>query len=450
MVIARVGSVLAVSFAFAAALQLAGCAGGADSLDRVEQALDLLECFGADTRCQPTVATETLVMPVPRACEGEVRAGLRLEPLVDFSNDSCATRGDETYCSGGAGANALAADGTLWTLGHTIEQRWTEDSIWVRRYGPEGERLGVSDLSPELPFAPSDIVGMDLALDEHGSARAVMYEAYGYREERDRRAWLVELDDQARVVGEPVALGEIGGPAIALASEGRVLIVGSDPEDPTGASLTQLDARGRRVWTQTDVRRAGVEHDVDMLSLVSDAAGGALVVSQRTPRSPSGAVTYGVARFDSAGNVVWDRALDTAFHDRGGDAYLVAAADGGALVSATRGVGVDGSSRLQRLARINLDGGVDWVYELESKYGGALAVDPQSGEIYVGAVAIDDVADELTHDLVVISPDGERCTRFTLPQEGARLGLALTGFDQEGRLFANALPGYARVQLPEE
>ena len=126
------------TLAFARSIAIVGVAVGAcqtesESLAPVEEGLHLSECFGTDTRCEPTVATETLAVPEARTCDGEVRTGMKVLALRDIMADVCARQGNETYCSSQGGlATAVSANGTIWLFHNTAAALRAANSLMNR------------------------------------------------------------------------------------------------------------------------------------------------------------------------------------------------------------------------------------------------------------------------------------------------------------------------------
>ncbi|HMI90996.1 MAG TPA: hypothetical protein VK509_06510 [Polyangiales bacterium] len=414
-----------------------GCGGEEVWVGQVEEGLNLNVCAGDEIDCDANVDGETLTTPEPRSCDGELGGGIELDFVVNVSEAVCS---DPLRCSAQGRRLAVTAEGAAWVLGTTSNHQTTNgSSLWAARYDEDGEWLGVTDVSTGVPFNGGTVQPeADIAVDEQGHAFVVVYESDGGPNadtEVKERAWFTQLDLRGRPVDGPLALAGIGAPEIAMAIDGRIVIAANGLQNARHGALAKLSAEGERVWSQTQVRTDGQGKGVGVAGLHADASGHSAVLAQRDQSGND--ASFGLVRFDSVGNTVWDRVIDRPF-GQGYPAELAGDADGNLLVSAV----VETGPRRLWLGHVRASGQADWAYELEGSVIVAAAIDPVTGAVYMGGQSETGLG-----YVAVISPDGEQCERFLAPELAAG---AQFSFDGEGRPYFLNGSWFGRLRLLEQ
>jgi len=225
----------------------------------------------------------------------------------------------------------------------------------------------------------------------------------------------------------------LGKSRVAITRDDKLVIAANGTQNAQHGVLAALDAQGELLWSQNGVRTNGQGVGYGVVGLAV-AANDSFVLAERTRGGDD--ITYGLTRFDTDGNAIWDRLLERpVLHAR-----VYGAGDAHVLVGA---VTIEGESWL---GLIDEDGEVEWAHDFAGwahPHGSTgLTVDADRGV----ALILDG---GLAHaQLIELSLDGQGCTRHALPQ-------ALNSADNlaiDGAGALHLMDGYtlSRVRLPAE
>jgi uncharacterized delta-60 repeat protein len=120
-------------------------------------------------------------------------------------------------------------------------------------------------------------------------------------------------------------IGGLGRPDVAVSADGSVYVTGVTAENGGDAVLLKFDANGNLLWERA---WGGLESDQGF-AVATDADGAVYIAGTATSFGPSSAGLF-VVKFDSAGNLVWQRISDGA----AGNAVAVAS-DGSVYAAGT-------------------------------------------------------------------------------------------------------------------
>jgi hypothetical protein len=407
-----------------AGLSGAGCADGDVSVGQDSAAFNLGRCYGDTTQCTlPTEATtgvETGIEDCPEPQVGTLEeAQVFEEPPTDFVGERV----------------AVGPDGAVWAVSRGSDQ----STVVAAHWSPEGVFLGVS--GPLAVQTEHTTLSVDLAVDGAGHGLVSIYSVYAPTADSEltERLTIHTLDSDLQAVREPLAFRGSGDSFLQGGAGDSFTLAGDARNNAAHGVLAHVSA-GELDWIQSAVPSAGAGAGVGVSALAVNAEGETSVLAQRNPRWEPGTpdtYTYGIARFDQDGNLLWNLALPTAYG--GGWRASMASTPTGDLV--VRGVLASADFNQLNLVRlVTHEGGLGWGFRLGASADGAVQVD-QTGRTITSTF----------NSVVVISADGQSCKQYGFPPPaGAGLnfpqGLVVAGSSVYGT-FGGAL---RRYQLPAE
>jgi hypothetical protein len=434
-----------------AALAISGCGSGDVYAGQLQEGLNLDACAG--TTCVGTNPRE-LALPEPQSCDGPLGAELIEDFSVEVPLETCS---DPRTCQYGVLDFDVAPDGNSWVLGYTSHV--TDDpegELWATHFSSEGELLGSHKVATAFSFNGGSVGQTgDLTVDARGHAYVLVYQIdAGPNADAAiaEQSWLTELDAEGEVANGPIALAGIAAGEVVARDDGTVALAASALQHQAHSIVAALTSTGERVWSRADLPSAGYSNPEGMIAGLRASSSGALIVLAKRQRDSNGDYTFGLTRFDEAGNPKWDVVLDRRL------AYLGMASggDGDALLHDVNTISYVGS-----------DGTGGWSYELPNFVESA-AIDAERERAYAvsqvtpaeGTAADPFVSGDpfALHELLSVSVDGENCERHRLPT-GTPTGYLHV--DAEGRFYfvgeavaPNGQPhsGHlvTRLRLPEE
>jgi hypothetical protein len=397
--------------------------------------LHLDVCMGASTVCEPELSAETLAMPAPSSCGAELGPELEPEFSVDLFELLCA---DESESCVVAKNLVVAPDGTSWVLGKVGSNPWAAGELWLARISAEGELLERIDASHGIVSPPENSVTQEtaLVLDERGHVFVLVYEMdAGPNADSPlvERSWLTEYDAEGAVASGPNMITGLGKSRLASTPDGKLVIAANATQNGRHGVLAALDAQGELLWSQNGVRTNGQGVGYGVVGLAV-AANDSFVLAERTRSGDD--TTYGLTRFDTDGNAIWDRLLERSL----AHARVYGAGDAHVLVGA---VTLGGENWL---GLVDEDGQVEWAHDFagwaHAHSSTGLTVDADRGVALILDAG-------LAHaELIEQSLDGEGCTRHALPLElNTADNLAVDGGGVLHLMSGHLL---SRVRLPAE
>lgn len=111
-------------------------------------------------------------------------------------------------------------------------------------------------------------------------------------------SWLLEIDPEGELVGEPIEIDGAGGLKLAIAQDGSLLLSAASYVDKR-AVVGRLDADRTVAWVQTAMRQARI------YNIASDDQGGALVYGLSAAEEVF-EFDGSLALYDANGNLLWD------------------------------------------------------------------------------------------------------------------------------------------------
>jgi len=299
----------------------------------------------------------------------------------DYVRAACLDGGGGVYIGGETGGD-LAGSG--WQGG--IFDAWLArydsggNQLWIRQLGTSG--MDIAEF-----VAPDASGGVFVGGFTMGSLAAFSLGTMDF--------WLARYDSAGSQLWVRQVVTSSGEDAYAAAPDGSggVYVTGSTTGIFGGASaggddawLARYDGMGTQVW----IRQLGTSEDDSAKAAAQDGFGGVYVAGQ-TNGSLGGTQAGGpdawVARYDSAGNLVWTRQLGTSAAE---DTFGAAADSYGGVYLAGSTEGSLGGSNAGKndawVARYDGTGTLLWVHQLGTAFdnwASAAAIDG-SGGVYVG------------------------------------------------------------------
>jgi hypothetical protein len=379
-------------------------------------ALNLNRCYGEGTKCGA----------VPTATLG-----------VDVGAPDCPTTQVDTlaeqlsFSVGSAGRILAAPDGSLWTL---TGGAFDPSAVVLAHYSADGALLGST--APLARQATHTDLIANLGVNAAGHALVSVYSVYARTADDEllEQHTLYEFDANLLPIREPILF--LGAGASYLASEdGESFTLSGDAtnNEPHGV-LARLTA-GEPDWIQIGVPSSGAGAGVGVSALAISPEGESSVLAQRSPRWEPGApdvFSYGIARFDKGGNLLWNLVLPTAYAG-GYQAELLSTA--GDLI-------VSGQVAAQKMLvhKVSQAGRLLWGFRFDALGSEhPLAIDSSTGNIFV----------TLPNALARISADGTRCEQYGLPGPSGA-GSVRGAVVASPYLYLLAGGAVQRYQLPSE
>ncbi len=205
----------------------------------------------------------------------------------------------------GRGIDATEAGDVLVAGSVTSETGYTD--VWVRAYDADGEELWTAVEAP----SEGDDRGEGIASeDQLGLGAFVAGTAWG---ESTTDVWLGGFDEGAlwlATSSDGKAGGNDAGHAVAVDSEGNVLVAGSLlsvlPAD-TDALVRKTTAVGEEVWTRTYAGLAGLDDDAHGVAVDSE---GNVVVVGAVWENAGRMTDAWIAKYDADGAELWSDTFD--------------------------------------------------------------------------------------------------------------------------------------------
>ena len=383
--------------------------------------ISLDQCFGDSTSCQAS-KVEPRVMEAPDELTCELDAAL--ERSVGWTVTSHFE----------VALGVVAPDDALWVGSET--QGFPPDppsEVVIQRFDADGELTWM--LEPTLSSTDHDFWTLSvtsISFDARGHGFVVIE---GWVADRvdgwatTPAAWLLEIDPEGEMIGDPIAIEGAGAIKVVSAADGSLLLSAKSYVDMRSV-IGRLNADRTVAWIQTALRQ------LQIYQLVSDDDGGAVVYGTSAAQEIFD-WDDSIALYDASGNLLWD------VHPRTEIGNL-ARAPGGNVI----GVGKPEYSLDQDHDRVvfnlRLDGETEWSVRLtdtaaiEDSSVWQPAVD-DAGNVYLSGRDSD--AGPVT--LYKIDADGEHCTKAHMT---AIASIAVSGGDTIANLiFAPSGKTYFRL-----
>jgi hypothetical protein len=421
-------------FSLAAVLaMLCGCSDGDETVlrshgeppDSEDPVLVIGECYGKSTDCSGVPEAKPYVPGSPITCSathlgtGRVLWNMPRTTPIDCPDPPCTL-----YYS----TIDPAADGSLEVMAALLGPHSSPghaDGVWLARFGPDGERLDARIHGFEIPTRLSEPTEWGLGgYDDLGRVHVTrtLGELSGIVETS-----VLRIDRSSDAVEELTSIAGIIGAVQVVAPDGSFAVEILSPYDPENlieelphrVDVARYDANGRLLWNQPKLTRglalenggvAGFDGDGN-LTLHLRAKGPEVNPSpQLSDGTLLGSVSHRLARLDPEGNVLWVYEIEpisdvTSAVGRDGSVYLIR------KPYQPRSDGFY-EKQAPRLERIDPSGRADWSLELpgwDADTAPALALSDDGSALLTtwrGGPVVE-------HQL--IGPDGLVCAIFDRP-----------------------------------
>lgn len=279
--------------------------GGTDEVHLGEEGsgINVSRCFGDDTRCRRSGAPGSVdPEPMPE-CVPAGRTPLTLEFAHNLENTFCLADG----CQLDNWRVAVAPDGSAWVLSY-IRQGDFQQKFMLTRFAADGTVLG----NTEVVSTSDRYTGLtaELTADEGGQAHVAWYSvrAPDADAELEQRVVVVTFDADLQPVGDPLVLTG-ASQTLVQAAGGKLALAGDKRVINRGGFVGVLDESRQLLWNQSQVNSGG---NAGLTALAFAPDGSATVLMDR---GSGGAPTtrFGLSRFGSDGNALWDVNLTSRF-----------------------------------------------------------------------------------------------------------------------------------------
>lgn len=298
-----------------------------------------------------------------------------------------------------------AADGSYYLAGHTISFGTGDNDLWVMKLDASGNILWQKTLGDAFWNT-----GRSLALTSDGGVLVGGYvEQTASEDQSNSAAWLVKLDSAGAVQWQKNYRDGANGSAAAwsvralddggAAAAGGYVGTGFE----TGfAWIMRLDSSGALVWQKGLGHRSSLS--AFYFRALSVTADGGFIATGAAENQDEEVSYFFAARYDSAGNLIWQRVLQrNAAYDEGRG--VCQTADGGFIIA-----GVTNMNAMSGLALVKLDsaGAIVWQRKLVPASGGMADVNdlravPDGGCVLVGTLTDSNAS----NDLLVLKVDSD-------------------------------------------
>jgi hypothetical protein len=363
------------------ALPPIGCGGGTVAVGQESPAVNLSRCYGESTDCGRAAQQIVSELAEVDRCPDQPAGVIKSELVFEDESTSWNIRRVE-----------VAGDGTVWTLssrsGGSDSRSASSPDLRLAAYSPYGVLLGErAGLAPDVY---GTLYSGDLAVDADGNALFALYSNYVPDADAEflERLSVQRFDQTLEPIGEPWLFRELGGAFLFASQDGTFTLAGAAADARPAGYIARVEEAGEPHWIQTNVPGTGV------------TAAGVTDDGFTLVASPRSRTRFGVTRFDTQGNPVWDLPLPNEFVN-GYGLRLAHTSSGGAVVVGTFGEAV-------LLAReISAEGSAGRGFLVENHWNWGLDADPASGDAYVSAAS----------GVVRIRSQGSSCELFSIPTE---------------------------------
>lgn len=387
---------------------LAGCAGSDVSAGRESAGFNLSRCFGTTTDCSnsppATLAAETLIRECADPGGGELADEL-VYPAASGTSTNEVLR--------------VGPDGSVWLLRRAATGTGSGPSmaapdpsgfeLLLDHYTTDGTLLGTSSALVTVNESNHLNVSEDLSVDGAGHALVAVYANYAPNADSPfaESLTLHEFNGELEHVREPQLFYGVGQSQLLGGSGSSYVLAGNALENAAHGVLVRI-TDGQPDWIQTAVPSSGLGAGVGVSGVALNDAGIVSVLSQRSPRWEPGTAdqfVYGVSRFDTSGNSVWDLKLSTAY--TGGFPAAIAALGDGVAIAGR----IDGFNTLL-LRQVTGNGQLGWAFKLAAPSNlPKLQVDGASGRTIAAT----------GNGIAVVASDGHNCQQFSVPNVAGRI-----------------------------
>ncbi|CDP53008.1 hypothetical protein [Devosia sp. DBB001] len=280
---------------------------------------------------------------------------------------------------GGSGADfgyaiASGPDGSIYVSGVTMSAGAGGHDLLLAKYTLDGE----FQWNKTLGGASAD-QGWSVAVGPDGAAYVAGSTQSAGAGNKD--LLLIKYSSSGDLIWKKTLGGTSGDGAasIAAGADGSLYVAGSTQSinGYDDVLLAKYSSSGELSWKKALV---GTSYDYGMA--IAEAADGSVYVSGATQSVGAGNTDALIAKYTSAGELVWQRTLGGAFYDYGDD--IAIGSDGSVFVTG-RTQGVSGGDNRMLVAKLSASGALQWQKSLSGPgtvYGSGIAVASDSS-IYV-------------------------------------------------------------------
>jgi len=376
----------------AGALAVTACGNDGGRVGSRGNGIDSGACLGEETKCSPPLEGDRLAALEPQACD--------LTPVGTFSS----TFAPEFPNS--ARQIEAAADGSAWVLGEEyaygpgVPDRTT---VWVRHYDANGGLLGQNDNLFEA--GAHTTLFTHIAVGPDGSAVVYVHSVFAATADDDltEQGTLLRLSSDGSVLGDAVEIAGVSSGRVAVGSEGTLTLAANASGNATVGRLVRLASDGAPLFIQPNVPTNGQGIGTGMDGLLLNAQGSSMILSERSRTIESQRATFGIATYDSTGNLTKNWLLPT--FQAGYHAELARRPAGAFVVLGQ----TDDSNQV--ILGYSARGDAEFAWQVPMATG--ITVDAATGATVVAA------GGGFVGGAVVISPDGAECRFYASAGENS-------------------------------
>ncbi|HEY6559870.1 MAG TPA: hypothetical protein VI072_21450 [Polyangiaceae bacterium] len=301
---------------------------------------------------------------------------------------------------------AAAPDGSAWVLGY-IRQGDYQQKFTLTRFATDGTVLGNTEV-----VSTSDrytALNAELTVDEGGQAHVAWYSvrAPDADAELEQRVQVETFDGDLQRDGDPL-LFTGASETLVQAAGGKLALAGNKRVINRGGFVGVLDESRQLLWNQSQVNSGG---NAGLTALAFAPDGSATVLMDR---GGGGDVTtrFGLARFGSDGNALWDVNLTSAFAS-GYQGALARDSAGNVIVGLFLSPDAITSRSHALVENFNPDGQLRWAMRVDASGGGVAPVvlaEPGTNRVLVAT----------NQGLLAVASDGASCSAYDMSMGSGR------------------------------